>query len=179
MRAKVPYGVQKRMRVKPDMRIRMVTELTPERLKERGIRALMVDLDDTLVASNSARMGLAFRQWVRSLKEAGIAILLLSNGKPERVRRWAKVLGVEGLSLVGKPFRFAFERGLKRLGTLPHETAMVGDQLFTDVLGANALGIKSVLVTPLSTKGLPHTRLARKLEKLVLKTSESQPEGGN
>jgi uncharacterized protein len=165
------------------MRIKMVTELTPERLKEHGIRALLVDLDDTLVASNSARMGLAFRQWVRALKAAGITIMLLSNGKPERVRRWAQVLGVEGLSLVGKPFRFAYERGLKRLGTLPGETAMVGDQLFTDVLGANALGIKSILVTPLSTKGLPHTRLARKLERYILeksvKPSATQPKGGN
>jgi uncharacterized protein len=164
----------------------MVTELTPERLKDHGIRALMVDLDDTLVASSSPRMGLAFRRWVRGLKEAGVAVLLLSNGKPERVRRWAHVLGVEGLPLVGKPFRFAFERGLKRLGTLPHETAMVGDQLFTDVLGANALGIKSILVTPLSNKGLPHTRLARKLERIILRnvavglpTARAKSEGGN
>jgi uncharacterized protein len=157
----------------------MVTELTPQRLKSQGIRALMVDLDDTLVASNSERMGLAFRRWVLGLKEAGIAVMLLSNGKPKRVSRWAQLLSVEGLSLVGKPFRFAFERGLKRLGTLPSETAMVGDQLFTDVLGANALGIKTILVTPLSTKGLPHTRLARKLENIILKTTPVSVEGGN
>jgi uncharacterized protein len=157
----------------------MVTELTPQRLKSQGIRALMVDLDDTLVASNSERMGLAFRRWVLGLKEAGIAVMLLSNGKPKRVSRWAQLLSVEGLSLVGKPFRFAFERGLKRLGTLPSETAMVGDQLFTDVLGANALGIKTILVTPLSTKGLPHTRLARKLENIILKTTPVSAEGGN
>ncbi len=156
----------------------MVTELTPERLKSQGIRALMVDLDDTLVASNSERMGLAFRRWVLGLKEAGIAVMLLSNGKPKRVARWAQLLGVEGLSLVGKPFRFAFARGLKRLGSLPSETAMVGDQLFTDIVGANALGIKTILVTPLSNKGLPHTRLARKLEHLVLKNTTSTFEGG-
>jgi uncharacterized protein len=161
------------------MRIKMVTELTPQRLKSQGIRALMVDLDDTLVASNSERMTLTFRRWVLGLKEAGIAVMFLSNGKPKRVSRWAQLLGVEGLSLVGKPFRFAFERGLKRLGTLPSETAMVGDQLFTDVLGANALGIKTILVTPLSTKGLPHTRLARKLENIILKTTPVSAEGGN
>ncbi len=155
----------------------MVTELTPERLQSQGIRALLVDLDDTLVASNSERMGLAFRRWVLGLKDAGILVMLLSNGKPKRVARWSQLLGVEGLSLVGKPFRFAFERGLKRLGTRASETAMVGDQLFTDVLGANALGIKTILVTPLSNKGLPHTRLARKLEKLVLESS-AHLEGG-
>jgi uncharacterized protein len=169
------------MRVKPDMRIKMVTELTPDRLKSQGIRALLVDLDDTLVASNSQRMGLGFRRWVLGLKEVGIKVMLLSNGKPKRVARWAQLLGVEGLPLVGKPFRFAFERGLKRLGTSPSETAMVGDQLFTDILGANHLGIKTILVTPLSTKGLPHTRLARKIEKLILsKTTfeDSVFEGG-
>jgi uncharacterized protein len=157
----------------------MVTELTPERLKGQGIRALMVDLDDTLVASNSERMGLSFRRWVLGLKKAGIAVMFLSNGKPKRVARWAQLLGVEGLPLSGKPFRFAFERGLKRLGTRPSETAMVGDQLFTDVLGANALGIKTILVTPLSNKGLPHTRLARKLEKIILNRSSATFEGGN
>jgi uncharacterized protein len=159
------------------MRIKTVLELTPERLQSQGIRALLVDLDDTLVASNSLRMRLGFRRWVALLKAANIRVVLLSNGKPERVARWAQVLGVEGLPLVGKPFRFAFQRGLKRLGTLPSETAMVGDQLFTDILGANLLGIKSILVTPLSSKGLPHTRLARKLENIILR--KTALEGGN
>jgi uncharacterized protein len=159
------------------MRIKTVLELTPERLHSQGIRALLVDLDDTLVASNSLRIRLSFRRWVALLKAANIRVVLLSNGKPERVARWAQVLGVEGLPLVGKPFRFAFQRGLKRLGTLPGETAMVGDQLFTDILGANSLGIKSILVTPLSSKGLPHTRLARKLENIILR--KTALEGGN
>ncbi|MGL4610612.1 MAG: YqeG family HAD IIIA-type phosphatase [Trueperaceae bacterium] len=172
--------VKVRTRLKPDMRIEMVTELTPDYLRAQGIRGLLLDLDDTLLASNSTRMRLGFRRWIRELKGANIAVLLLSNGKPERVRRWAKVLEVEGLSLVGKPFRFAFERGLQRLGTAPNETAMVGDQLFTDVLGAKALGLRSILVTPLSNKGLPHTRLARKLEGLILGQSVlSSNQGGN
>jgi hypothetical protein len=76
---------------------------------------------------------------------------------------------VEGLALVGKPFSFAFARGLRRLKMSPSETAMVGDQLFTDVLGANLAGILSILVRPLTAGLLPHTRLTRRLEDLILK----------
>ena len=129
----------------------------------------MVDLDDTLVASGSRAMASSFRDWLSQLEQAGIPTLILSNGTPSRVRSWSSELGVQGLALVGKPFGFAYQRGLKRLGTPAGETAMVGDQLFTDILGANLAGLKSVLVTPLSPGGLPHTRFARKLEALILK----------
>lgn len=129
----------------------------------------MVDLDDTLVASHSQTMSNEYRTWLESLKAANIALLLLSNGHPKRVNYWSKELGIEGLALVGKPLSCAYRRGLKRLGKTAAHTAMVGDQLFTDVLGAKRLGIKSILVRPLSNGGLPHTRMFRKLEQIILK----------
>jgi uncharacterized protein len=153
----------------PDLRIQSVTELTPEVLLQQGLSALLVDLDDTLVASHSQTMSEEFRGWLESLKAADVALLLLSNGHPKRVSYWSQELGIEGLALVGKPFGFAYRRGLKRLGKPAAQTAMVGDQLFTDILGAKRMGIKSILVTPLSPGGLPHTRLARKLESMILK----------
>ncbi len=156
------------MLLRPDVVVEAVPEVTPELLERHSVRAVMVDLDDTLVASGADLLNPRFRAWVGALKEAGIPLLILSNGKRVRVSRWAAELGVTGLSLVGKPFTPAFKRGLRLLGSKPNETAMVGDQLFTDVLGANVIGMVSVLVTPLSKGGLPHTRVARRLERFVL-----------
>ena len=154
------------MLLRPDVMVEAVHEVTLELLEECNVRAVMVDLDDTLVASGASLLDPRFRAWVASLKEAGIPLLILSNGRRVRVKRWSAELGVTGLSLVGKPF--AFRRGLRLLGRQPSETAMVGDQLFTDVLGANLVGMVSILVTPLSTGGLPHTRVVRRLEKVLL-----------
>ena len=156
------------MLFRPDVMVEAVHEVTLELLGDYSVRAVMVDLDDTLVASGANLLDPRFRAWVAGLKEAKIPLLILSNGERVRVKRWSAELGVAGLSLVGKPFAPAFRRGLRLLGRQPGETAMIGDQLFTDVLGANLVGMVSILVVPLSTGGLPHTRVARRLEKLVL-----------
>lgn len=156
------------MLLKPDLIVDGVADVTPELLRSRGLRGVMVDLDDTLVPSGGDLMAPACRAWLSSLREAGVRVLVLSNGERGRVAQWCRELELEGLHLVGKPFGFAFRRGLHRLGTPARETAMIGDQLFTDVLGANLAGLTSILVRPLSPGVLPHTRAARTLERWVL-----------
>ena len=162
------------MLLRPNFIVGKASEVTPRFLREQGIRAVMVDLDDTLIASNGVAGGKtsldpAFTSWLDTLKAAHLPILILSNGSRKRVAQWSKDLGVLGLSLVGKPFTFAFRRGLRRLGSKASETAMIGDQLFTDVLGANLVGMTSILVTPLSPGNLLHTRLLRHLETRILR----------
>lgn len=145
-----------------------VSDVTPQLLSQRGLKAVMVDMDDTLMAANRDDLNPDFVSWAAGLREAGVPTLLLSNGTRRRVLRCSKQLGVEGLPLSGKPWPGAFKRGLDKLGSKATETAMVGDQLFTDVLGANLIGMTSILVNPLSSGGLPHTRLARTLESWLL-----------
>lgn len=162
--------------LKPKLVVTAVHEVTPELLREHGLTAVMVDLDDTLVASTgvaSAGTGLAdmdarFTAWALSLRESGIPLLILSNGTTARVKHYAALLDIQGFAMVGKPSLRAFRRGLELLGTSPRQTAMVGDQLFTDVLGANLAGMTSILVEPLSAGRLPHTRLLRRLERMIL-----------
>lgn len=156
------------MMLRPDAVVTSVTEVTPEFLHTRSVRAVMVDLDDTLLPSGSDSLEPPLRGWLESLSRAGIPVVILSNGTHARVARSARELGVVGLPLMGKPLGRAFQRGLVQLGTSARETAMVGDQLFTDVLGANLAGLVSVLVTPLSP-GKPHTRVLRHLEQRLLK----------
>lgn len=153
----------------PDVVIDSVRDATPEFLGRLGVRGVLIDLDDTLIASGGTTLAGDTREWLADLRSAGYPVVLLSNGERARVERFCSDTGIEGLHLAGKPFWWAFRRGLKLLGTPARESAMVGDQVFTDVLGANLAGMTSILVRPLSSGKLPHTRAARGLEKLVLR----------
>jgi len=154
----------------PHLRVASVQEVTPSLLAELGLEAVLVDVDDTLLAARESDVDPSVYAWFATLRGAGVKVAILSNGTPARVAAIAAQAGVPALSMAGKPFRRAFRRGLRLLGGVePSRTAMVGDQLFTDVLGARSAGLKTVLVQPLSPGKLPHTRLARRLERLVLK----------
>lgn len=154
--------------VRPDVLVETVADVTPDLLQELGVRGVLVDLDDTLIASNSEELSASAEAWLQRLLTAGLKVAILSNGERTRVQRLAERFGLPAFALVGKPFWFAFRRGLRALGTPANATAMVGDQLFTDVLGANCAGLTSILVRPLTPGKLPHTRVARRLERLIL-----------
>jgi hypothetical protein len=109
------------------------------------------------------------------LRTSGVRLAIVSNGRPRRVATVSRALDVPGAALVGKPWPRAFRRGLEVLDLPASDVAMVGDQLFTDVAGARAAGLRTVLVRPLSSAGLPHTRLLRRLERRVL---EGRRRGG-
>lgn len=155
--------------VLPDIQVESVHDVTPELLERHGVRAVLVDIDDTLVASNVDELDPAAEAWLRGLQGAGIRVAILSNGERRRVERFATHLGVPAFAMAGKPFSFAFRRGLHALGSEAAATAMVGDQLFTDVVGANCAGLTSILVRPLTPGKLPHTRVARRLERRILR----------
>lgn len=158
------------MVLKPDARVASVHEVTPAWLAARGLQGVLVDLDDTLLAAAAERVDDAVYAWLAGLRAAGVKVAILSNGESARVTAVAQRAGVPALAMAGKPFGRAFRRGLGMLGDpAPARVAMVGDQLFTDVLGAKRAGLLAVLVSPLSPGKLPHTRLARRLERWVLR----------
>lgn len=157
------------MVLKPKLIVETLSDVDTRMLRARGVRGVLVDMDDTLVASHEDRIPAAHAAWVRALIAEEFAVALLSNGEPARVARVAAELDVEGLSLSGKPFPWAYRRGLRVLGLPADAVAMVGDQVFTDVFGANLAGMTSILVRPLSAGKWWHTRLARHLERLVLR----------
>lgn len=156
------------MLLTPDLRVGAAYDVSPDLLAERGIEGLLIDMDDTILASDNDALAPRYRSWFDGLLDRGLRVVILSNGERRRTLALGESLGVTALPLVGKPFRFAFRRGLKHLGTAPGATAMIGDQLFTDILGANLAGVFSILVDPLTAGGLPHTRWARRLEQRIL-----------
>lgn len=137
-------------------------------LARRGIRFLLVDLDNTLAEVDTLTVSRDIARWVRGAEEQGFRLLILSNSLPRRVKAFEQQLGVPALSKAVKPLPSAFWRALDHLGAQPHETAVVGDQLFTDVLGGNRLGLYTILINPLSRVELTHTRLIRFVERRVL-----------
>lgn len=158
--------------LRPDLRLDRVEQLSLAYLADHGVRALLLDLDETLLPGGAADPTPQVVAWARSLSDGGVLLAIVSNGRPARVRRTAAKLGVPGRSLTGKPWPGAYRRALRDLDVPASEAAMVGDQLFTDVVGARAAGLRTILVPPLSNAGLPHTKLLRRLEAVLLRGGE-------
>ncbi len=152
--------------LRPTQVVKGVTAIDVEALWEQGVRGLILDLDNTLVPWNGEELAPEIRAWVEAAQGRGMRICIVSNAlRGGRVKRVAEALGVGCVTRAGKPFARAFRRGLQLLGTSPEETCAIGDQVFTDMLGANRLGMVTVLVTPLSPVESPHTRLVRRVER--------------
>ena len=157
---------------RPDLMVDSVHQVSAELLDELGVQGVLIDLDDTLLPSTGDALDPATETWLSTLTRAGFPVVILSNGERGRVAAMAERLGVAALALSGKPLRHAFRRALALAGTPASHTAMIGDQLFTDVLGANLAGLVSILVRPLTPGKLPHTRWVRHVERMILRGGE-------
>lgn len=148
-----------------------VTAITPDFLATRGLTGLLIDLDNTLVpyGSYSDTEAAGIIRWARDLQQLGTGLYLLSNATGRRAAYWLERLEFNGVGLAGKPNPRAYRRALAALNLTPRQVGMVGDQLFTDVLGGNLAGLHTILVRPLQGNALLHTRAARHLERLVLR----------
>lgn len=104
---------------------------------------------------------------MRRLRAAGLAGCIVSNNFSLRVRQVGTLLGVPVVGWALKPGPLGFWRAMAIMGTRPATTALIGDQLFTDVLGGNLLGMYTILVEPLSEDEFPTTRLVRRIERLI------------
>ncbi|MEJ2666510.1 MAG: YqeG family HAD IIIA-type phosphatase [Deinococcales bacterium] len=155
--------------LRPHLMVDSVHQVSAEVLRERGVSGVLLDLDDTLLPAAADAPEPQVLAWVEGLQRAGFGVVILSNGEPKRVAALAARLNCQAVALSGKPFAPAFRRALRLLGTPRAETAMIGDQVFTDVLGANLAGLVSILVRPLSAGKLPHTRMIRHLERMILR----------
>lgn len=139
-----------------------------EKLRAMGIRALILDLDNTIVPWGSALAEPWLPKWFTRARENGFKACIVSNNYGPRVENVARQCGVPVLAGAAKPRRRAFRDALKLLEVTTAEAAVVGDQLFTDVLGANRLNLYSILVKPLTPRDFVLTRVFRWLEALAL-----------
>ena len=158
----------------PDFALEAVYDLTVDDLKKHGIRAVLVDLDNTLIAWNNPDGTAEMRSWLHRMRDAGIIIIVVSNNTTNRVRRAVEKFGIDYVAWAMKPFNYGIKKAMKRYGLKPEETVMVGDQLMTDIRASHRAGIRSILVKPLVQHDSNKTKFNRWREGRVLKKLEAQ-----
>lgn len=153
----------------PSMYVESIYHIDLAKLRARGIDTIISDLDNTLVPWVENKVNPELKQWLENLKAQGFKVCLVSNALERRIAHFRTELNVPGLSRANKPSRKAFRQALALLGSRPETTAMIGDQVFTDVLGGNRLGLFTILVVPLSDRDFFMTRIVRIFERWVLR----------
>ncbi len=134
----------------PRTRFDSIYDIDPAALRSAGIRLLLLDLDNTIAPYGTSEPSAKLLAWVARLRAEGVEPFVLSNSrKATRVPNFAALLGVPFLRHAGKPKRAGFLYAMRTMQCSPAETAMVGDQIFTDILGANRSGVSAILVKPL------------------------------
>jgi len=136
--------------------------------KTKKIKGIIIDLDNTLVAWGKNEIDHKIIDWVNEAKKLKLKICIVSNTNSKRVAELAKIFDIPYHSKYLKPFSIAFNNGLKILDTKKSETVVIGDQIFTDILGGNRLKLFTILVTPIVKKDSIGTFLHRNFEKIII-----------
>lgn len=135
---------------------RNIYDIDLSALKAAGIRLLLADLDNTLVPYGVALPTDEVRAWKEKLNKYDIALFVLSNNrKASRPRIFSEGLGVPYIGHAGKPSKKGFLQAMEQMGVPAEQTALVGDQIFTDILGGNRAGVTTILVKPIRLAGNP------------------------
>jgi HAD superfamily phosphatase (TIGR01668 family) len=160
-------------RLRPNLTVQNLEDVDCLGLWTLGIRALLMDLDNTLVSWNAHELEPETRNWLEHAQKSGLALCMVSNATSERLSKVLAGLDIPFVHEARKPRRSGFRRGLKLLGVDPSESAIIGDQLFTDVLGGNRLGLFTIFVSHYGAAEQWWMKGVRRLENWVLQ--EHQP----
>lgn len=156
--------------LRPGAIYRAIWEIDVEQLAQKGIKHLLVDLDNTLVEYQKYEVHPQLEEWLARVNQAGFKVCIVSNSRrSQNVRALAERLKIPAVTRAGKPRLGGFLKALGILGCRPETTAVIGDQLLTDILGGNRLGCYTVLVRPLSKHEFLGTRLVRIVERAILR----------
>ena len=155
--------------LQPNYTLMCYRDLTPEFLVENGIAVLILDIDNTLAPYEQLDPDDHIRAWLQKMADAGIKTALVSNNRKNRMARFNATLGQPSRYSACKPLPFRGKKVMKALGGNKKNTAIMGDQVFTDVLFARTMGIRAILVPPIKDKTNRITRIKRYFERGVLR----------
>ena len=157
------------MKLYPKAYFKNVKEITIDFLNENNIKALILDVDNTLIDFDK-KMLEGTEKWCENLKKQEIKFFILSNSnKKEKVEMVAKKLQIPYIHFGTKPLKRGFKKAAKILQEKNENIAAVGDQIFTDVIGANRCKMFSILVEPIAKKDILVTKIKRPLENYIIK----------
>lgn len=159
------------MLLAPDYYFEKFDDITPDFLLSIGCKHLMSDVDNTLAPYETAEPDLRIRSWLSSLSDAGITVILVSNNDAERIELFNRSLGLYAYPNCKKPLRKRLRAVMDEVGATPESTAFLGDQIYTDVLSARRLGVRTaLLVPPIKDKKTLLFRFKRMMEKPIMRS---------
>jgi HAD superfamily phosphatase (TIGR01668 family) len=154
----------------PKKRVRSIHDIDLRALKKAGIKGIITDLDNTLVKTRATHADQQVTAWFKRLKDEGFKVVIVSNNTYKRVSSFSDPLGIPFVHGARKPTPLGFRKSLEVLGLLPSETAVIGDQILTDVYGGNRLGMYTILVQPVTLEGEKWvTKVNRTFEKFAIR----------
>jgi HAD superfamily phosphatase (TIGR01668 family) len=153
----------------PDYYLPSSVELTPAFFLQKGIRAIISDIDNTLVTYDDPTPTKRVSEWLESMRLAGIQVLFVSNNNRARVEKFNAELGYYATAKSKKPSRRAIQAAIDASGLPKEAVCMLGDQIYTDIYAAKKCGIRAILVPPIKDKRDPFTRFKRLLERPILR----------
>lgn len=156
----------------PNDRFHRITDISPEKLVKSGFKGIILDVDNTLTTHDNPAPGEGVMDWLAAAKSAGLKLMILSNNSPERVTPFAKMLGLEFEANGKKPLPHGYKRTLAKMELKNSETLTIGDQIFTDVLGARLAGVYCIFVDPIEPEKTTFFKFKRWLEKPILAAYE-------
>ena len=158
----------------PKEYLNSVKDISIELLNKNNIKGLILDVDNTLISLDK-KMPAGIVKWVKNVKANGIKICILSNSnKIDKVEAVAKLIESPYIFFGKKPLKSGFLRAQNILKLKAGNIAVVGDQIFTDVIGANRCGMFSILVKPIEEKDYLITKIKRPLEKMIIKSYQKK-----
>lgn len=151
----------------PNMYVQSIYDIDLVALQKKGIKSFIFDLDNTLVEASCLAATPELIKWFQKIEDMGMQVIIVSNNSKGRVSHFCHPLKVPFIYTAKKPLSRAFRKALKQLDTKKQETVVVGDQLLTDILGGNRMGLYTILVVPMSFEAEGFwTRMNRKMERL-------------
>ena len=154
----------------PDMYQKSIYHIDYDKLQDNGIKCLLIDLDNTCVPYKDKEPNKKLIDLFETLKDMDFKIIIFSNALKGRIKPFKDVLNVDCLARANKPYKKNFLKVIKLFNYDLSEVAIIGDQLYTDILGGNKFGIKTILVNPMSSDDMFITRfIYRTLEKRIYK----------
>ena len=162
------------MNLVPDYIFKTFDEATADFLQSIGVKAVILDIDNTLEPYEHPQPGEHVIAWLNSLSECGIKTAIVSNNGWKRVNLFNKNIGMPAIARAKKPFKKNVLRAMEMLSAERENTVFIGDQILTDVLAAHNAGIRAILVSPINDRRDPFTKFKRLLEKPFIRKYEKR-----
>ncbi|GAB2703982.1 YqeG family HAD IIIA-type phosphatase [Paenibacillus thermoaerophilus] len=157
-------------KLRPHQIVRTIYDIDLQELKSRGIRGIITDLDNTLVGARDPVATPELVEWLDRVRQEGFQVVIVSNNNRSRVSVFAAPLQLPFIPAARKPMNKSFRKALSLMGLSSRQAVVIGDQMLTDVLGGNRMGLHTIMVLPVSPKDEGFlTRVNRTLERVAVR----------